>query len=312
MVPLQVLPIMEAWQEDEAKFVFQCKLFTETLVASDDPAIVRLLFIQGVYNIITGTYPCNQTDAEQLAALQLQSKFGAHNPATHKEGFLTNTMHEYVPAPWMDGGELDLPAFERAVYTKHAISMTETPMEAYLNVVSRRDYYGCVLFGVKQRYDRSLPKKMFLGIARQGILLLRIPKDFTDSDGMETLAQYPLADIYRWAYKPGVNFYFELKVDDAPENPVFTFETKEGQHMSDLLTDYALALLREMGLNADGTTRAKKVAATAASAPQAESLGAIAASEDAYKDVDGDAGTLAASAARAAAWEEEPEEEAAA
>ena len=299
---------MEAWDGGEdAKFVFQCKLFTETLVDSGDPAIIRLLFIQGVYNIITGTYPCNYSDAVQLAALQLQSKFGEHKPAVHKMGYLTNTLHEYVPAPWTDADSFDKADFEAQVYQKHAISMTANPMEAYLNVVSRRDYYGCVLFGVKQRYDRALPKKLFLGIARQGILLLRIPKSFTDSDSMETLAQYPLADIFRWAYKPGVNFYFELKVDDAPENPVFTFETREGQHMSDLLTDYALALLREMGLNADGTQRAKKVAAS--KPKHAETLGSIVTSEAAYADVEGDAGHLAKSAARAAAWDGDSDSE---
>jgi len=293
---------MESWEAEEARFIFQCKLFTETLVNTEDTEIIRLLFIQNVYHIITGTYPCNKTDAVQLAALQLQAKFGKHNPATHKVGFLTSSLHEYVPAPFMAEEDINKTAWEEEIFQKQAISMTEQPMESYLSVVTRRDYYGSVLFGVKQRYDKEMPKKLFLGIARQGILLLRIPKTFTDSDSMETLAQYPLADIYRWAYKPGVNFYFELKLEDAEENPVFTFETKEGQHMSDLLTDYALALLREMGLNADGSSREKKVAAK--KSKQQESF----ASEDVYDAVEGDAGALAKSAARAAQWEAEEED----
>ena len=297
----QVLPIMEAWTAEEARFVFQCKLFTETLVGTEDPEIIRLLFIQNVYHIITGTYPCNKADAIQLASLQVQAKFGKHNPATHKVGFLTSSLHEYVPAPFMAEDDMDTAAWEEQIFQKHAISMTESPMESYLAVVSRRDYYGSVLFGVKQRYDKEMPKKLFLGVARQGILLLRIPNTFTDSDGMETLAQYPLADIYRWAYKPGVNFYFELKLEDADENPVFTFETQEGQHMSDLLTDYALALLREMGLNADGSKREKKVAAKLKDS-------AAFSNESAYDSVDGDAGALAKSAARAAQWEAEDAE----
>jgi hypothetical protein len=44
----------------------------------------------------------------------------------------------------------------------------------------------------------------------------------------ETLARYPLSEIYRWAYKPGVNFYFEIKAEgDDAENPVYTFTTAE-------------------------------------------------------------------------------------
>ena len=44
----------------------------------------------------------------------------------------------------------------------------------------------------------------------------------------ETLARYPLSEIYRWAYKPGVNFYFEIKAEgEGEENPVYTFTTAE-------------------------------------------------------------------------------------
>lgn len=68
------------------------------------------------------------------------------------------------------------------------------------------------------------------------------------------IAEHSLNDIYRWAYKPGVNFYFEVKPEDEEdENPLYMFGTSEGKHIADLLTDYAMGLLREMGLNADGT-----------------------------------------------------------
>lgn len=63
-------------------------------------------------------------------------------------------------------------------------------------MLAKRDYFGAVLFAVKQKYDRTLPRKLFLGISRRGILLLRIPTDPINDD-METLARFPLADIYR-------------------------------------------------------------------------------------------------------------------
>jgi hypothetical protein len=37
-----------------------------------------------------------------------------------------------------------------------------------------------------------------------------------------------LSDIFRWAYKPDVNFYFEVRSEtDGDENPVYTFLTSE-------------------------------------------------------------------------------------
>ncbi len=52
-------------------FAFPCAPFRDHLCA-----------IQAVYNIITGTYPCSEEEAVQLAALQFQVKFGKHNPAS--------------------------------------------------------------------------------------------------------------------------------------------------------------------------------------------------------------------------------------
>lgn len=50
-----------------------------------------------MYNVITGAYPTSEKDAVQLAALQFQVKFGPHNPSSHKPGFLTDTLVEYIP-----------------------------------------------------------------------------------------------------------------------------------------------------------------------------------------------------------------------
>ncbi len=209
-------------------------------------------------------------------------------------------------------------------FTRAVVSL-QVPREAYLAALSTRDYYGAALFVVKQTYTRVHPRKLLLGISRRGILLLKIPKSPTDGV-METLSKYPLADIYRWeytstdkiiqirvhivisiyrwAYKPGVNFYFEIKAEDShDEHPIHTFETIEGKHMSDMLTDYAMALLREMGLNADGTKRVRsrdRMAASVAAASAAPPSAApgIAASPDSYKSVAGDVGSLATAAVR--------------
>lgn len=141
------------------------------------------------------------------------------------------------------------------IFKQHAELSTTTPMEDYIAYVSGRDYYGAVMFGVRQKFNKYYPKYLLLGVNSKGVLLLK-PSDGTGANEMTTLAIHPLSDIYRWAYKPGVNFYFEMKPeDDSEDNPVYTFATLEGQHIADMLTDYAMALLREMGLNPDGTKR---------------------------------------------------------
>jgi hypothetical protein len=256
-----VLPILEDWESnanDRAKLVWQCMLFTETILNSTDPKIVDMLFMQSVFYIIAGIYPCSQDEAVHLAALQFTARFGRHKPDVHKVGFLSATIDEYVPQPHLREAKLSRRDWEARIFEKHRTVMTGKPKEAYLELLKKRDYFGAVLFGAKQYYDRSVPKRVFLGISRKGILLLLIPESFT-TGSMQVHARFPLGDIYRWAYKPGETFYFEIKSPPGMEAPEYRYKTPEGKHMSDLLTDYALALLREMGLNPDGSRREKKV-----------------------------------------------------
>ena len=43
----EVVSVMENWvDKPQAKFVFQLKLYTETLVASKDPKVIHMMFIQ--------------------------------------------------------------------------------------------------------------------------------------------------------------------------------------------------------------------------------------------------------------------------
>lgn len=250
----EVVPIQESWADASAsKFVFLIKLFTSTQMKSEDPKAVHMMYIQAVYNVISGIYPIELDDVATLAALQLQNKFGDHNPDTHKVGFLTNSLLEYIPNPWFKKRTPE--DWEALLFEKHAAVSTADPMLDYIAFLSERDYYGCTLFGVKQLFDRKIPKTILLGVNHRGVLLLK-PADMVASMEMVTLAVHPLSDIYRWAYKPGVNFYFEMKPDsEDEENPVYTFQTMEGQHIADMLTDYAMGLLREMGLNPDGSKR---------------------------------------------------------
>jgi hypothetical protein len=222
-----------------------------------------------------------------------------------------------MPLGWT---QLTLEEWERTVYSKAATLDGAHPMKDYVEHIRYRDYFGAMLFAVKQKFEPNIaviPKVIFLGISRQGILFLKVPTSYT-AHTMTTFKRFPLGDIYRWAFKPGMNFHFEVKAADGGDTPdEYLVKTTEGESMSDLLTDYAMALLREMGLNPDGTPRAKPAAAsassTAASSSAAETpSGGLAKSVDAYSGVKGDAGVLAQAATRSgavAADEDEEEEE---
>jgi hypothetical protein len=228
-----------------------------------------------------------------------------------------------------------LKEWERNLYIKVATIDTATPMKDYIEYLRYRDYFGALLFAVKQKWERDptvMPKRIFLGISRQGVLFLKIPENYT-SRAMSTYKRFPLGDIFRWAFKPGEHFYFEVKAEDGGDKPdEFKVKTPEGEPMSDLLTDYAMALLREMGLNPDGSARERPADAAAGEAGAAASSGSaagasgsaaapsasdMAKSDTAYAAISGEVGALASAATRSGQVaddqddeEEEEEEEA--
>jgi hypothetical protein len=76
--------VIESWPpEENAKFVLTVKLFTDSLQVSVDPKIIYMFYIQGVYNVVSGIYPTGVDESVSLAALQMQAKFGDHNPAVY-------------------------------------------------------------------------------------------------------------------------------------------------------------------------------------------------------------------------------------
>lgn len=259
-----MLSIMQSWDEEipdakegeegmEPRLVLQVRLFTTGMLDSTDTVIVRMQYIQAVYSVIATLYQMELDLCIKLAGLQLFAKFGKFNPEVHKEGFLRSTLLEYIPGNFIRNRT---PAqWEEALFEAHAAVDSESPELDYINVCKELDYYGCALFPVKQQFDKKLQRRLVLGVNRNGILLLK-PADNISTTAMKVIAEHSLNDIYRWAYKPGVNFYFEVKPEDEDdENPLYMFGTSEGKAIADLLTDYAMGLLREMGLNADGTRR---------------------------------------------------------
>ena len=69
---------------------------------------------QAVYNIISGLYPASEKEVVALAAMQFQAKFGPFNASSHRPGFLTKAIVEYVPAEHLLKGDKTVEAWVRA------------------------------------------------------------------------------------------------------------------------------------------------------------------------------------------------------
>lgn len=68
---------------------------------------------------------------------------------SHVPGFLTDSLVEYIPGPHMANPEKTPADWEKAIFQKHSRSVTELPMQTYMNVIAKREYYGATLFAVK-------------------------------------------------------------------------------------------------------------------------------------------------------------------
>lgn len=42
--------------------------------------------------------------------------------------------------------------WEKAIFQKHSRSVTDLPMQTYMNVIAKREYYGATLFAAKVRH----------------------------------------------------------------------------------------------------------------------------------------------------------------
>ncbi len=56
---------------------------------------------------------------------------------------------EYIPGPHLSNPEKVAADWEKAIFQKHSRSVTELPMQTYMNVIAKREYYGATLFAAK-------------------------------------------------------------------------------------------------------------------------------------------------------------------
>jgi hypothetical protein len=244
-------------QQGCAKIIYMMKLFMPTALkmVEEDPIMLHLQYVQSLHSVITGTHFHNNIPiCVKLAALDFQLKYGPHNPKVHKIGFLTHRLYEFIPAYQLSLKEpLE---WEEDIYAEHMLLLQRGELDAkleYVKICQSWDCNGCVLFEVRQNCLRNHPPKVLIGINTNGVWVLH-------TKTREILELYKLSEVYRWGFKPGSNFYFEIKgTGGSAKGPIFEFGTTQGNRVSELLTDYANALLDELGLTQKNTETASAV-----------------------------------------------------
>jgi len=229
-----------------------------------DSSILHLQFIQAVYNIITGRYPVTAEEALILGSIHFTLKFGVFRPESHRPGFLGNRIVEFIPIKL-----LKTTGFEewekKLLASVEKLSKEEVKVESgdgdddthgplffidadsgklltaehkyMMYIYAMKNIVGSTFFRCSQKCTRNLPESVYLGIQSEGIDILDKHK--------KLLRSFSIEDIFRWGFKPNTMFYFEISADNDLGTGSLEFETVEGKSVSDLMTDYAMAFLKE-------------------------------------------------------------------
>jgi len=120
-----------------------------------DPSAIKLLYSEALYNVLYSRFPCEEEEAINLAALQMQIVYGDYDPEVHKPDFLVNKKFKgYFPKHILERvpiltskskyAEWEEKIFKE--YERHS-GKPETIVELlYLQFVRQWNYYGSTFF----------------------------------------------------------------------------------------------------------------------------------------------------------------------
>mmetsp|Transcript_25912 Transcript_25912/g.43544 ORF Transcript_25912/g.43544 Transcript_25912/m.43544 type:complete len:538 (-) Transcript_25912:187-1800(-) len=112
------------------------------------------------------------------------------------------------------------------------------PQRKYMEqIYSMTPTYGCSFYRCTQHSCRLLPDTVQLGVHHHGLGVFDKTK--------KLVRGFHIEDIFRWGFKPNQMFYFEINEENDLGAGSLEFDTVEGKAISDLLTDYAMAFLKE-------------------------------------------------------------------
>ena len=232
-------------QNSCAKIVMQYRLLIHSIPLSTCKMARHLLYVQCLHRIITGYYYCSKEDAIRLAALCLLERYGVPDKSLGSDK-VTNYLAELVPGRLLNENSPSQLASEiLEIYTKfdkdpddpHAMDDVKgLYLSMFENLGSTRDQFLCTLFKCKQKTFRSISKNIVLAINADDVRVL-------DGRSYEKKKDFELNNIYQWGFdEDTLNFYIRM----SEQSEQIVFETDRGIEISTLLTDIAVARLKDL------------------------------------------------------------------
>jgi hypothetical protein len=232
-----------------AKIIMQFRLLLHSVPVSQCSMVRHLLYVQSLHYIITGYYYCSAEDATRLAALCLLERYGvpdkSDDSVAQQISNISKHLFELVPgsiikqqtpAEWTSQIFNIYNNLQKDPDDPHAMDDTKG---LYLSMVenlgSTREQFLCTLFRCKQNFNQKMNQDCVVAINADDIRIL-------DGATFEKLEEYELNTIFQWGFDEAtLNFYIRM----TEQSQHLTFETAKGVEMSTLLTDIAVARLRD-------------------------------------------------------------------
>lgn len=215
----------------------------ELRVAS--PAGTRLLYLEGVHDVLCGNHPLRAPTLVRLAALELCASKGPYTERAWQDGTVADHLALYVPKH--AASLRSARAWEAVIRDEYAaLGDTKSPLDcqrAYLAVIQQLPSYGSTFFPVTFIPEEVTPfKQMFegdilLGVNAIGVHLIdtRLCRR-ADASPVRTC---PFQRIISWD-SDKLTFFFEyLPAEGNAQHPILlTFSTPHGNMINDLLCDW--------------------------------------------------------------------------
>lgn len=228
----------------EFKFVFKRTSIVPISVERNikNPTSTYLLYVQAAKNVQKSNYPSDVGIAISLAGLNLQVEHGDRNPEVYKPGFLRKEILDYIPKHLH---KIKTPEeWEDLVYKCYETTRGKDRLISqmlYLQLVRQWAYYGCTFFkgffvpNTEAFFQQHFSGDVVIGVNNRGIHLMDpvvfkvISVEFDEIDAPKSDERY---------------FSFTRRKRGAqPE--VFTFKTKQGDIINDLLHDWFAEFKRQ-------------------------------------------------------------------
>eukprot|EP01083_Nonionella_stella_P017517 49002_1 len=216
------------------RLVFKIRAFlTDELENVKSAQALQLYFVQAAYSVMQGFFPVSEKNAMDLAALQLQGRYGVNEPDFYHKGMIINKMWHYVPKEFRMKRSHEF--LEMKILSEHDRYIGLSKVEAqkkYLGLVCKYQSYGCTFFTCMRisrvRSSTDPGEDYVTGVSERGVVLL-------DPLTKEVKFEYTLAQILTYGFKDQL---FLMITGDVMQQRKWHMRSFQGREMHDLIRMY--------------------------------------------------------------------------